>query len=472
MGGSPKLTTVRDHRDRAAVSSSRAEDVGPPEIARQPGSATGCVYHQPPLLSRTSVSGARAGKTYLVALHRRVMRAVLASASSRRARIPSKKGLFRGFDVKGWFPRSRAVTGEADSETLRSEYEEICKSHQAITDFRGKLLGLLPLAAGAGIFLLLDKSAKIEAPLLAAAGVFGALVTIGLYFYEHRGMKECILLRERGGKLECRLRLTEDYSRFQGNTAGFVGPQGAGPIVYFAVVGGWLFVSSYGFLKSRPGWEQVVGSLIFVAYLLAVCAVYLIFRFCTRSNDNYDGRQGRYAPDHQLVDQVHEANGRPRTTKSAAEPNGKGGLANGLERTKQLWEEYRYRHDLIWRLLFRITFVAVLLSIAPFTINDSVRQRVGFWIYSLPVLAFLLVLGGWLLLVKEFWLFQPIDNLYRYFRKRALEEQLPYPLTYDLRTISQKCKKRDIFRLIVFLYPAALLLLIVVTFGAFVWTGR
>ena len=46
-------------------------------------------------------------------------------------------------------------TRKASDETLRAEYHEVCSSHQAITDFRGKLLGLLPIATGAGIFLLL-----------------------------------------------------------------------------------------------------------------------------------------------------------------------------------------------------------------------------------------------------------------------------------------------------------------------------
>jgi len=41
-----------------------------------------------------------------------------------------------------------------------------------------------------------------------------------------------------------------------------------------------------------------------------------------------------------------------------------------------------------------------------------------------------------------------------------------------LRAISPERKKGDIFKLVVFFYPAILLLLIVVTFGAFVWTGR
>jgi len=171
---------------------------------------------------------------------------------------------------------------EASDETLRSEYQEICKSHLAITDFRGKLLGLLPLAAGTGIFLLLDKTRP--GAVLAAAGVFGTFVTIGLYFYEQRGMKECIVLRDRGGQLERKLRLGKENSQFQDNTPGFIGPQGAGPIVYFAVIAGWLFVISYAFAPSKPGWPRIavlasLGLIIFVAYLIALRVAFLKFYY-------------------------------------------------------------------------------------------------------------------------------------------------------------------------------------------------
>jgi divalent metal cation (Fe/Co/Zn/Cd) transporter len=164
---------------------------------------------------------------------------------------------------------------EAESGVLKLEYEQICNSHQAITDFRGKLLGLLPLAAGTGIFLLLNKttSAKNQtqvAVLLVAAGVFGAAVTIGLYFYERRGMIECHLLRTRGARLEHEMNLKESCSRFQGNPSGFVGPLGAGPIVYFAVVAGWVFVAVFGLSKSNPEQLKAIGILIFILYLLAI----------------------------------------------------------------------------------------------------------------------------------------------------------------------------------------------------------
>src|SRR4029453_11233264 len=67
-------------------------------------------------------------------------------------------------------------------KTLEFEYEEVCRSHAATTDFRGKLLALLPLASGAGLFLLLEQRDP-GAP-LAAIGVFGCAVTLGLFIYE------------------------------------------------------------------------------------------------------------------------------------------------------------------------------------------------------------------------------------------------------------------------------------------------
>src|SRR5690349_21305564 len=89
-----------------------------------------------------------------------------------------------GLEMEKQFP---VAPGERDEmrpsdETMRCEYEEICRSHLAITDFRGKLLGLLPLAAGTGIVLLLRRSTGTQSSaLLAAIGLFGAVVTVGLF---------------------------------------------------------------------------------------------------------------------------------------------------------------------------------------------------------------------------------------------------------------------------------------------------
>jgi len=73
---------------------------------------------------------------------------------------------------------------------LLAEYAEVCKSHAGITDFRAKLLALLPIDSGAGIGLLIARESGgisgTEAGLLIALGIFGAVVTAGLFLYELR----------------------------------------------------------------------------------------------------------------------------------------------------------------------------------------------------------------------------------------------------------------------------------------------
>src|SRR5918992_1867190 len=91
-------------------------------------------------------------------------------------------------------------------ETLRLAYTETCKSHQGIADFRAKLLALLPIASGAGIFLILSEtSPRPGAAELAAIGLFGFAATFGLFMYELRGIQHCHELRRQAGQLESAL---------------------------------------------------------------------------------------------------------------------------------------------------------------------------------------------------------------------------------------------------------------------------
>lgn len=133
-----------------------------------------------------------------------------------------------------------------ERKALELEYGEVCRSHAATVDFRGKLLALLPIASGAGIFLLLDQQDS-DAP-LAAIGVFGSVATLGLFIYETRNIQECNALISQGGRIEEALGVPSGTRRFKDKPKaplnGFLGATGAGWIVYTAVFIAWLYVAT------------------------------------------------------------------------------------------------------------------------------------------------------------------------------------------------------------------------------------
>lgn len=137
-------------------------------------------------------------------------------------------------------------------QILLAEYTEVCKSYHAISDFRGKLLALLPIVSGAGISLLISKNYSTDSSHLLAVGVFGVLVTLGLFFYELRGIQKCKSLIILGGKLESELKI--ELGQFKDRprrVASFIGAETAGWVIYMAVLLGWLYVASVGIRGSR-----------------------------------------------------------------------------------------------------------------------------------------------------------------------------------------------------------------------------
>ena len=125
-------------------------------------------------------------------------------------------------------------------------YAELCKTYNAIRDFRARLLGLLPLASAAGILYLLDNEPS-SSVYLVAVGFLGAIVTTGLALYEYHNMTRCHQLIARGRAWEEQLGL--DGGQFldrPAGVAGAIGVQLASVLVYGAVLVGWLFVALVG----------------------------------------------------------------------------------------------------------------------------------------------------------------------------------------------------------------------------------
>jgi hypothetical protein len=187
----------------------------------------------------------------------------------------------------------RSGTAEADRpagdpDTLRLAYTEACRSHQGIADFRAKLLALLPVASGAGIFLILrEQDPKPGAADLAAIGLFGFAVTFGLFMYELRGVQHCQALRKQAGRLEGALSVPAGCGQFRDVTRsrlmGLVGVEAASWLVYTAVLMSWLYVAVSG-----TDWRDELGIGLVGLYLLVI-GLWLRSKHRARTRDRPGG---------------------------------------------------------------------------------------------------------------------------------------------------------------------------------------
>ncbi|MHC4062345.1 MAG: hypothetical protein ACYSR6_12195 [Planctomycetota bacterium] len=147
----------------------------------------------------------------------------------------------------------------AEDAAVELAYKEVCTSYHRIDEFRAKLLGLLPLASAASLFWFL----KDDAPMAAHApviGLFGALVTVGLFFYELRGVQRCIRLNQVGKELETRMRLHGQFRRWPHSVGRTINEPVAASIIYPAVAAGWV----YGAIHEWTAIAVVVTAVVFV----------------------------------------------------------------------------------------------------------------------------------------------------------------------------------------------------------------
>ncbi len=97
---------------------------------------------------------------------------------------------------------------------------------------------------------------------LVAVGVFGFLVTLGLFTYELRGIQRCNALIEAGKALEDKLGIQGQFRLRPGAVSGIISTTLAARIIYPAVLAAWLFVALYGIL---PDWlVSIIAASIFI----------------------------------------------------------------------------------------------------------------------------------------------------------------------------------------------------------------
>lgn len=81
-----------------------------------------------------------------------------------------------------------------------------------------------------------------------------------------------------------------------------------------------------------------------------------------------------------------------------------------------LWDEYQYRHDLVWRVALRLTFVVASLSVIPY-VNDSLTMKMGLFMLVPPGIAVVLAILGSAVIGNEYRLLVMVKKAYRRLQK-------------------------------------------------------
>lgn len=153
-----------------------------------------------------------------------------------------------------------------DPQNDLQAYHLLCTSYHAVDDFRAKLLGLLPVVTGASMGFLLDKlqSAQSLSPAtqnaLAAAGIFGFLITFGLFTYEIYGIKKCAALIKAGKQIENALCLPHgQFNSRPQNVAKVINEPFAAGVIYPTVLAAWTyFAFAFAWPAANPWLPLIV----------------------------------------------------------------------------------------------------------------------------------------------------------------------------------------------------------------------
>jgi len=178
---------------------------------------------------------------------------------------------------------------------LLKAYEQLCISYHAIDDFRAKLLAFLPLATSGGIFFLLNQLTDDMKPFFEPIGVFGFLITFGLFSYEIFGIKKCHALLQAGEQIEALLDMDQhgQFATRPQAVARLMNEPFAAGIIYPAVLAAWVYVA---LAFSRPQAAIVMAGLVFVAGFTCLFGYDLSLRKSTsRASADKPGKQAKKA---------------------------------------------------------------------------------------------------------------------------------------------------------------------------------
>src|SRR5256714_11529400 len=147
------------------------------------------------------------------------------------------------------YPLSNSQPHPSDEE-LRMVYQELCTRYHNIAEFRSKLLGLLPFVTASSFVATMigDPSKSLPlAHLVLPFGLFGALVTLALFWYEVDNLKRSALLTAQGRTLEKAMHL---LGPFTPGPSSLFNTRNAAGVIYSTTLSGLV---CFALLFALPG---------------------------------------------------------------------------------------------------------------------------------------------------------------------------------------------------------------------------
>jgi hypothetical protein len=180
------------------------------------------------------------------------------------------------------------MPGQADLSILAA-YDQVCRAHDKIADFRGKLLALLPIASAGGLLLLISDNGISDGvkAYLGPIGIFAVFATLGLLAHELRGIQRCFYLQRCARKLESKmLNSMSEFGAFTftNKARNWTGAPLAAALIYPAVIGAWIYMSLEGFGVSCV----VKGGLSVCIGVASTAGVgFLVYKFDSQAEADY-----------------------------------------------------------------------------------------------------------------------------------------------------------------------------------------
>lgn len=175
---------------------------------------------------------------------------------------------------------------DSDRASMCAVYAQVSENYRAIDDLRLRLLGLLPLATGTGIFVFLAGH-NITAAISVPVGVFGMVVTISLYFYELHGIEKCAHYIARGAQLEADLNVRGSFTNRPHKVFGIVSELVPSALIYPASFAGWLFLAVYHTNPAVRGRATIVAFLTGAA--ASIVTIFVMQKTRPRRNAKLEG---------------------------------------------------------------------------------------------------------------------------------------------------------------------------------------